>query len=603
VFFDGIAAEDATKDELCAPSTPTKSVSEPPTPGTAEKPRRRPLFVQDLGPPKRLLVIGEVGDGKSTLINNLRDPLASEEALAGKKARGVTKELVEYKGKPICGYDTVFIDTPGIGDADVPIQKLLVMLEKKLAGSEAMLDGVIVTTPVSDARFKLGAQVVKFLVSSGFVGGDEKWENIILAGTKDDKADEGDRACFVDDVAKEMFADAPKRRETGCVRVSHTDYSQLTKAISEFPNLKISYEMPSDEVVIKELLPKVGGDCELWRGMQEARDEARHEFEMLAVQFKEEQANAEKDRAEARRVSAAMAAQTKVDRASADAAMQATMVSLFRAETAESEQPFQEQARREEQAEAECQRRAEKEGTGRSLQEQARLKEQARREAQAEAERRRRAEKEEAGRLARLQEEARLQEQARLQKARREAQANLERRRSAEKEQAAYEKALLREEARCREEARQAQAEAARQEEARLQEQARLQEARREAQANLERRRSAEKEQAAYKKALLREEARRREEARQAQAEAARRRREEEERNNARFREEARYHEQARRAQETTYEPSYPSTPQASYGDSVGTYSSNGSANGRTLYQGPRGGTYYLTASGNKKYV
>ena len=39
-----------------------------------------------------------------------------------------------------------------------------------------------VTTPVPDARVKLGAQVVQFLVSKGFVGGDEKWKNVIFVG-------------------------------------------------------------------------------------------------------------------------------------------------------------------------------------------------------------------------------------------------------------------------------------------------------------------------------------------------------------------------------------------------------------------------------------
>jgi hypothetical protein len=32
-------------------------------------------------------------------------------------------------------------------------------------------------------------------------------------------------------------------------------------------------------------------------------------------------------------------------------------------------------------------------------------------------------------------------------------------------------------------------------------------------------------------------------------------------------------------------------------------YSSTGSANGRPLIEGPRGGTFYFTPSGNKRYV
>ena len=35
-----------------------------------------------------LLVVGECGDGKSTLIDNLRDPNKSEQPICGKNARG-----------------------------------------------------------------------------------------------------------------------------------------------------------------------------------------------------------------------------------------------------------------------------------------------------------------------------------------------------------------------------------------------------------------------------------------------------------------------------------------------------------------------------------
>ena len=41
----------------------------------------------------------------------------------------------------------------------------------------------------------------------------------------------------------------------------------------------------------------------------------------------------------------------------------------------------------------------------------------------------------------------------------------------------------------------------------------------------------------------------------------------------------------------------------SSFGDnSIGTYMSNGSANGRTIYQGPRGGRYTIDKNGNKQY-
>eukprot|EP01147_Barroeca_monosierra_P005183 gene5183-7027_t len=58
---------------------------------------------------------------------------------------------------------------------------------------------------------------------------------------------------------------------------------------------------------------------------------------------------------------------------------------------------------------------------------------------------------------------------------------------------------------------------------------------------------------------------------------------------------------------ELTYlEPSYELSSSSSLyssGTTISTYSSSGSANGRTLNEGPRGGTFYFTSSGNKRYV
>jgi len=217
----------------------------------------------------------------------------------------VTKQVREYVGTPVGGREVLYLDTPGIGDIDVPLQKLFALFEQRLAGAEvdthadthahtvnafgrpplphrsrrcrggrpsaphprvrrrhpppAQVDGVLVTTPVSDARVKLGAQVVKFLVENGFVGGAEKWASIVLVGTKNDKADEEDRHCFRSQVVPELFSAA--QGATGSYAlVGRDDYSQLIDRIARLPSGTLSYRRPSSRAIQAELLPLVGGD-------------------------------------------------------------------------------------------------------------------------------------------------------------------------------------------------------------------------------------------------------------------------------------------------------------------------------------------------------
>lgn len=80
------------------------------------------------------------------------------------------------------------IDTPGVGDHDVTVIALVSMIEWFLTHGNVPggIRGVVVTTPVPDARIKLGAQIVQAIVDKGFVAanGEDKYANIILCGTK-----------------------------------------------------------------------------------------------------------------------------------------------------------------------------------------------------------------------------------------------------------------------------------------------------------------------------------------------------------------------------------------------------------------------------------
>lgn len=138
----------------------------------------------------------------------------------------------------------VYLDTPGIGK-DFPSQKLFEMFKETLTGSSDIIDGVHVTMPESGDTRKLGAQVLKFLVSKGFIGCAAEWKNLIFVGTNGDKADEEDRACFRNEFVPELIADA--HGKTGMqVLVQKDDYSSLLAPISQLPNGAIQYKRLSD---------------------------------------------------------------------------------------------------------------------------------------------------------------------------------------------------------------------------------------------------------------------------------------------------------------------------------------------------------------------
>ena len=79
-------------------------------------------------PTRRLLVIGEVGDGKSTLVAALRDPAQAAAPETGKHPRGITKRITNYVGLPIHGQRVEILDTPGIGDMDITPATLISLL-------------------------------------------------------------------------------------------------------------------------------------------------------------------------------------------------------------------------------------------------------------------------------------------------------------------------------------------------------------------------------------------------------------------------------------------------------------------------------------------
>ena len=117
----------------------------------------------------------------------------------------------------------------------------------------------------------------------GFLGGD-KWANIILVGTKNDRAeDEEQRTFFRTEIKSEFFKHAPGSHGAVAL-VSQDDYSELRRAISALPGLGIVY-VPPDASTMAVLLAEKMGFREQIEDFQTKLEEAR---EQIRAEYKEQ---------------------------------------------------------------------------------------------------------------------------------------------------------------------------------------------------------------------------------------------------------------------------------------------------------------------------
>lgn len=256
-----------------------------------------------------VLVVGECGNGKSTLINALRDPAATARPEIGKTPTGVTKQIKVYPCKAtVDGVQIYLFDTPGVGDHDVKPMGLIGLIDAALSGAAAVeggLQGIIVTTPIPDARIRLGAQIVQILVDKGFVDSKAMWQNVILVGTKMDKAEPDDIRVFMEGLdgkesVRELFFKSAGGQAGATVMVSVGRYEPLLEALLRLPAATLTYQEPSIEVMSAALAGRLGIDrAEFETEMQAVREavkaQAQQVFEMHQQMLQEKQRQQEED--------------------------------------------------------------------------------------------------------------------------------------------------------------------------------------------------------------------------------------------------------------------------------------------------------------------
>ena len=103
--------------------------------------------------PMNLMVIGECGDGKSSLISELT--IGEDKPEAGRRPQGVTKDMKSFRTM-IGGQHVNLIDTPGVGDSDIKPTEICVQIDNFF--SKFPVHGVLLCSSISKNRITQGAR-------------------------------------------------------------------------------------------------------------------------------------------------------------------------------------------------------------------------------------------------------------------------------------------------------------------------------------------------------------------------------------------------------------------------------------------------------------
>lgn len=130
-----------------------------------------------------VLVYGAVGVGKSLFIAEC----TGKEVKSGKSPEGVTKSVDQFECDEGGQHWLRFIDCPGVGDEDVPVESVLHDLNSKFAN--ATFGAVVFVVRGDNTRFGLDGQYVTQILGLAFKDSAEWSRSTILLATHWDKVD------------------------------------------------------------------------------------------------------------------------------------------------------------------------------------------------------------------------------------------------------------------------------------------------------------------------------------------------------------------------------------------------------------------------------
>lgn len=266
----------------------------------------------------RILVVGECGDGKSSLIKAFLKNYGGkwEDTLqSGVKATGVSKAVVPY---PLTfgGRPAVMFDTPGVGDATIKISHLVAVIETAMEDNKC--HAIIICNQMNKNRVGLGAQIVASLIKSGIVEKNNNGhvhESIIFVGTQLDMYVGG---CKTPAKKRKKIAkwdsEVPPDMNRRCgftgkdsITVCHTsivldddepmdqedmeiDISEPSKALLRIMRAgrSVKYYKPDSERLVKMFAEETGLDIEdkKMKEMGKELEEARKQLEEMAAAAK-----------------------------------------------------------------------------------------------------------------------------------------------------------------------------------------------------------------------------------------------------------------------------------------------------------------------------